>query len=135
MGLVHEFYIEKEEIKVVIEDNLIQYFIDYFEWIETRNPWNIELENNKGLNYYGETEIPLKSIELLKNTLDALLQLFRNAPKVIILTGDYYEDEEGNFGYEKIKYLREDILAQIEELYKLCIIAETRKLSIFHSGI
>ena len=135
MALVHEFLIKKDNIKISIDDNLIQYFIDCFEWIETKNPENEEVTGDKGLNYYGDTEIPLGSIGVLKNIAESILQLFSNAPNTIVLTGSYYEDETGHSGYEKIKYLREEILSQIEELYNLCIIAEKMKENIYHSGL
>jgi hypothetical protein len=77
-----------EEDYVEISDELFTRFHDYFSWIETYNPVGPK-EFNRGFNYYGLTAICDENLVKFGQLLDSLINLFRNAPESIVLTGDF----------------------------------------------
>lgn len=136
MSLVHEFGIESNSIfhdmreSVMIEDDLIQYLMDTFSWIDTE--WNYQGENRKGLNYYGTTIIRGDSIAILKKIVEGWITLFTNAPQEIVLTGCFDLD---NDSYELLTFKKKDIINQLESLVFLCESALERGEEIIHTGI
>jgi len=92
--------LEKKK-EVFLEDNLILYMIDSFEWIKTLS----KLENNKekyGLNYHGLTYFKGESITKLKNIILHWINIFSLGEDVIELRGMYYINI-GKHSYNKYK--------------------------------
>ena len=103
--LKHDFGIVGEKKEFFLEDNLILYMIDSFEWIKTLS----ELENNKekyGLNYHGITYFKGESITKLKNIILHWINIFNLGEKTIELRGLFFVNEKKH-SYNKIskKYL------------------------------
>jgi hypothetical protein len=70
-----------------INDDIIKWFIDIFNWIEMYNPSKKEFTN--GFCYWGVTIIKKQNINKLNKIISSIISLFENSPLEISLTGDY----------------------------------------------
>jgi len=99
--LKHDFGIVGEKKEVFLEDNLILYMMDSFEWIKTLSKLEENVEKY-GLNYYGITYFKGESITKLKNIILHWINIFSLGEDVIELRGMYYINI-GKHSYNKYK--------------------------------
>ena len=99
--LKHDFGIVGEKKEVFLEDNLILYMMDSFEWIKTLSKLEENVEKY-GLNYYGITYFKEESITKLKNIILHWINIFSLGEDVIELRGMYYVNI-GKQSYNKYK--------------------------------
>ena len=72
---------------VDIHDDFINYFNDFFKWIEMYNP--SKKEKIYGLCHYGVTVIKNENLKKMAKIIDSIISLFENSPKIMELTGMY----------------------------------------------
>jgi hypothetical protein len=131
-----DFYINKKNIidSVVINDDVILYILDSLYWIPSKNPSSRNQIVGKGLNYYGLTLFDKQSSEALIGVFSAWKSLFKNAPEVIELTGEFVfsDGEEGE--YEKIMVNRGELIMQLDKIISMSrLLADGNYL--YHCGI
>ena len=134
-----------EEDYVEIHDDILSRFHDYFMWIETYNPVGPK-EFNRGFNYEGLTAIRDENLVKFGELIDSLLNLFKNAPDDIILTGGFCwgtpPDIEVPIGYnlnngyyEKIKIEKDELLKIFGDLKKITARAVESNGYLLHFGL
>jgi hypothetical protein len=149
VGLKHEFYlipdtteltdfnIIKNNIidRVVINDDVILYILDSLYWIPSKKPSSRKHSIGKGLNYYGITLFDKQSSEALVGVFSAWKSLFKNAPEVIELTGNFVisNGEEGE--YEKIMVIREELITQLDMIISMSRLLADGNYYLYHCGI
>jgi hypothetical protein len=119
---------ENDYIK--IHDDLIRYFIDFFNWIEMYNPSKKEL--TKGFCYWGITIIKNDNLDKFKKIICSIINLFDNATSQIILTGNYIVSDNR---YDKIKIEKEKLIEKFNGIKKLAERAINDGGYILHYGI
>lgn len=121
---------------IEVDDDLILYINDTFNWVPTKNNPFSKRPIEMGLDYYGMTIIDENSVNILKSILNGWRALFASAPKEITLTGMYIEgDEEEEGEYEKIFFEQVEILKQLDALIALVLEVEKHSHKIYHMGI
>jgi hypothetical protein len=132
-----DFYLSKKDIidSVVLNDDVILYILDSLYWIPSKNPSSSNQIIGKGLNYYGLTLFDIQSSEALVGVFSAWKSLFKNAPEVIELTGDYvfYDGEEGE--YKKILVNREELIMQLNKIISMSRLLAEGNYYLYHCGI
>ncbi len=162
MALVHEFILVSKEAharfdfsttirndsgKIIVEDSklvdvleindeLVTYLMDFFNWIPTSCGLNVE--KSSGLNYHGITYIFNENRLIFGKIFRLLSDLFSVAPETFKLKGDFCW-EEGNKdsgAYEFITLNKEDV---VNILKKMAIWSElmekNHNLYVVHMGI
>lgn len=129
--LIHCFKILGEKDEIYIEDNIILYICGTLKWIDTYNDEKL-LQLNKGINYYGITYFDVKGIIHLKKILLGWKKLFQKAPSYFRLTGLFSFNINKR---ERIPYLKQELLSQLNSLINLCEIAIKQEKIIYHGGI
>lgn len=132
-----DFYINKKNIidSVVINDDVILYILDSLYWIPSKNPSSRNQIIGKGLNYYGLTLFDKQSSEALIGVFSAWKSLFKNAPEVIELTGEFVfsDGEEGE--YEKIMVNRGELIMQLDKIISMSRLLADGNYYLYHCGI
>ena len=103
-----------EEDYFEIYDDIIRWFIDFFNWVEMYNPSKRELTN--GFCYWGTTIIKKQNVNKLEKIIKSLIDLFENAPLKIELFGDYCINDEN---YIRIKIDKEKMIGTLIKFNKL----------------
>lgn len=129
--LMHCFKILGEKDEIYIEDNIILYIRGTLEWIDTYNDEKL-LQLNKGINYHGITYFNVKGIIHLKKILLGWKKLFEKAPSYFRLTGLFCFNINKR---EKIPYIKQEVLSQLNSLINLCETAIKENKIIYHGGI
>lgn len=129
--LIHDFKIQGEENEIHIEDNIILYIIETLSWINTYNDEELQ-HPNKGINYSGVTYFDMNGIIHLKKILLGWKKLFEKAPSYFRLTGLFCFNINKR---EKIPYLKQELLSQLNSLINLCETAIKQNKIIYHGGI
>lgn len=129
--LMHCFKILGEKDEIYIEDNIILYIFETLEWINTCNDEGL-LQTNKGINYHGITYFDVKGTIHLKEILLGWRNLFEKAPLFFKLRGSFCFDTNKR---EKISYLKQELLSQLNSLINLCETAIKQNKIICHGGI
>ena len=129
--LIHDFKIQGEENEIHIEDNIILYIIETLSWINTYNDEELQ-HPNKGINYSGVTYCDMNGIIHLKKILLGWKKLFEKAPSYFRLTGLFCFNINKR---EKIPYLKQELLSQLNSLINLCETAIKQNKIIYHGGI
>jgi len=119
-----------EENYFEIYDDTLRWFIDIFNWGEMYNPAKKELTN--GFCYYGKTIIKKHNMDKLDKIINALIDLFQNAPLEIILTGNYCINDEC---YEKVKIDKNKIMDKLIKFKKLIEKVINNGGYLLHCGI
>ncbi|MDQ0878260.1 hypothetical protein QFZ77_006919 [Paenibacillus sp. V4I3] len=136
----HEWYSTNRytwEEKVELSDDIIQYMMDFLNWMPSYNPETKESGN--GLNYYGLTVIQKLGAEKLIRVLDKWLKLIDEAPDTFSLRGDtIWKEEENGEGYweqTRNRMKRERMKIELEQLIGLAVNASNNNKLIIHFGI
>lgn len=139
MPLVHQFaiilkdsnekFVSKEMESVEISDSLIQYVGDSLKWINSS--WNGK-EKKAGISYYGFSIIEDDELMKFIDIINQWKQLFKLAPNIICLTGNFLPDENR---YEKEFIDKKVILQNFDSWECLCKRALAMKAKILHNGI
>ena len=129
--LKHDFGIVGEKKEVFLEDNLILYMMDSFEWIKTLSKLEENVEKY-GLNYYGITYFKEESITKLKNIILHWINIFNLGEKTIELRG-LFSINEKKHSYNKIS--KKHLIESLKKLVLLCEKAEKENKIIEHWGI
>ncbi len=129
--LIHDFKILGEESEIHIADNIILYICGTLEWVNTYNDEEL-LQTNKGINYYGTTYFDVKGSAHLKDILLGWKRLFEKAPSYFRLTGLFCFNINKR---ERIPYLKQELLSQLNSLINLCETAIKQNKIIYHGGI
>lgn len=132
MSLDHRFSIfdNTEMLETVfVPDGLISYISDSLYWIVSL--WSRK-KLNSGLPYYGEAIIEGENITKLKEILKQWRALFLLGNEEIKITGNYLIDVNK---YEKIVYLKDELLAILDKWIQLCYKAEVMHTYILYEGI
>ncbi|MRN56106.1 hypothetical protein [Paenibacillus monticola] len=152
----HEFIVGEEQVSLVdvswnekrvvingleatpqasIDDELINYFNDSLEWIKSRGP--SESFSGYGLDRYGYTIIRDKeSLVTFKNIISSWKDLFDNAPKDLIITGNYGWEAGTDVGhYEKISFNRIELIGSLNKLIEVIENALKTNQCVIHLGI
>ncbi|MGG3280116.1 hypothetical protein [Paenibacillus solani] len=118
-----------------IDDELINYFNDSLDWIKSRGP--SESFSGNGLDRYGYTIIQgTESLNTFKNIITSWRDLFSNAPKDIILTGNYGWEVDSDVGrYEKIPFNRTELIESLNKLIEVIENALETNQCVIHLGI
>jgi hypothetical protein len=119
-----------EEDFFEIHDDILKYFIDYFNWIKMYNPSKNEQIN--GFCYWGITIIKNENIKDLKILIDSIINIFENSPKEIILTGCY---NLNNKKYKEININKNKLLEKLNKFIFLIEKAIKNGGYILHCGI
>ncbi|MDQ0114049.1 coagulation factor 5/8 type-like protein [Paenibacillus harenae] len=155
MSLTHEFYLLSGDFdlndryewyrtnrytwaeKSVVSDEIIQYMMDFLNWLPSYNPET--KESHRGLNYYGVTVINKPGAEKLIKILDKWLKLIEEAPDTFSLRGDtVWKEEENEDGYceQTRNWLkRERMQSELAVLIDLAVKASDNNHLIIHFGI
>ncbi|KRE34364.1 hypothetical protein [Paenibacillus sp. Soil522] len=89
------FFLEE---KVELSDDIIQYMMDFLNWMPSYNPET--KESGHGLAYHGLTVIHKTGAEKLIRVLDKWLKLIDEAPDTFSYRGDIiWKEEENGEGY------------------------------------
>jgi len=113
-----------------IHDDILRWFIDIFYWVEMYNPSKKELTN--GFCYWGTTIIKKQNISKLDKIINALINLFENAPSEIILIGSYSITDEC---YDKINISKNKIMGKLTKFKELAEKAINNGGYLLHCGI
>lgn len=161
MSLIHKFYlveindfillnyeiiysslIEKnktENIKIIeeiyLEDELFSYLEDTLFWIPSKTLLDFNLNTSKGLNRHGITILDKTSSVIMYNIFSGWYDIFKQAPEIIELTGDYIIFENQNGRYEDIKINKQHLISAIDHLKNYSIALEKQNYYIIHLGI
>ena len=119
-----------EENYFEIHDDIIRWFIDIINWVEMYNPSKKELTN--GFCYCGITIIKKHNINKLDKIITSLIDLFKNSPLEIILTGDFCISDEC---YTKIKIDRNKLMDKLVKFKNLVEKVINNGGYILHCGI
>ena len=132
---------------VEIDDDLFGRFHDFFNWIETYNPVGPK-EFNCGFNYCGQTAIRDENLLKFGRLIDSLMDLFKNAPENIALTGCFRfgyppsvetppeSDDDPQIGYyQKLEVKKDDLIKVFDDLINMTNRAVKNKGYLLHFGI
>lgn len=133
MSLKHKFILrgnqEDEEMRACISDDLMHYFYDTFQWIQS--DWNGK-KTKQGLPYYGFSVIKGDNIRKFSDILNKWIELFAIAPEEFILTGNYLIKDD------KFEQIFVDKKEAIHSLTSLAILLEkgiNNNLEIIYEGL
>ncbi|MEH7355137.1 hypothetical protein V7150_16385 [Neobacillus drentensis] len=154
MGLEHEFYLisNTTDVKdfwmfreknnsvfdsVVIHDDLIQYIFDTLEWIPSKNPALSGTPNGRGLNYHGVTLFDKQSSVTLISIFSSWRDLFKNAPNILELTGEFVYAKSGKMlgEYEKKVFNKDEVIKQFEKIISMSVQLAEGDYYLYHCGI
>lgn len=122
--------------KAILHDDVLGYISDSLKWIPTQNP--CMQERTSGLHWYGITLIGDEGAPIMKRVLRAWLDLFRNGPETLLLTGGYcwiYGESPEKGHYEIIELEREMLLGNLNRICMMCEKVLTEGSVIVHFGI
>ena len=110
---------------VELHDDFLHYIADSLSWISSFNP--AMEENCNGLCFYGPTIIFCEGIEKAKSIFLSWLNLFKQGPDKLVLTGSFswVEGEPiGSGSYDKLTFNRVEIVDKLYKLVMFCDIVE-----------
>lgn len=124
--------------KCILHDDIVGYLGDSLRWIPTETPGYPE--RTFGLNWYGITLLGTEGVLVMRRILGAWIDLFRNGPKTLHLTGDYgwynsNSDTVVKGKYETIVLDRDVLLDRLNSLYLLCGKALAEGSTVVHFGL
>lgn len=142
MSLEHEFYLVPATVdvknfwvdreknrniieRVMIHDDLIQYFLESLKEVPSRNPVSRNVSEQYGLNYHGVTLFDHQSSNKLQRALSAWREVFKKEPSVMELSM-----EEEHFSVN-----RDEIIESLEKLLAMILELDDKKHYIYHCGI
>lgn len=121
---------------VEIDDELISYLFDFFNWIPTS--YHKKSDKSFGLNYYGMTYIPNNSNLYLKKIFGALEDLFSIAPETFELKGSFcWKGDSEDLGtYEYNTFIKQEVMGVLKKMISWSEYMITdHNLYIVHMGI
>ena len=128
-----------ENIKIIeeiyLEDELFSYLEDTLFWIPSKTLSDFNLNTSKGLNRHGITILDKTSSVIMYNIFSGWYDIFKQAPEIIELTGDYIIFENQNGRYEDIKINKQHLINVIDHLKNYSIALEKQNYYIIHLGI
>lgn len=142
MSLEHEFYLVPATVdvknfwmdreknrniieRVMIHDDLIQYFLESLKEVPSRNPVSRNVSEQYGLNYHGVTLFDYQSAHKLRSVLSAWREVFENKFSLMELSM-----EEEHFSVD-----RDEIIASLEKLLAMTLELNDKKYWIYHCGL
>ena len=133
MSLKHKFIIrgtqEDEEICACISDDLLHYFYDTFQWIQS--DWGGK-KTKQGLPYYGFSVIKGDNIIKISDILKKWIELFAIAPEEFSLTGNYLIADDK---YERIFVNKKEAIRSLTSLVSLLEKGVNNDLEIIYEGL